>query len=64
MIVERTSKEVIIRLSPNVNTEDLQRFLNFARYKELTAGFAVSEKKVDDLVGQIKSEWKSKTKIQ
>jgi hypothetical protein len=62
MIVERTNKEVIIRLSPNVNTEDLQQFLNYARYKELTAGFTFSEKQVDDLVDQIKNDWKSESK--
>jgi hypothetical protein len=55
MIVERTKKEVIIRLSPNIDTEDLQKFLNYARYKELTANFKVSQNQVDDLVNEIKT---------
>ena len=62
MVVERTKKEVIIRLSPNVDTEDLQKFLNYARYKELAANFKVSQKQVDDLVRQIKNDWKTNTK--
>jgi hypothetical protein len=62
MIIERTKKEVIIRLSPNIDTEDLQNFLNYARYKELTANFKVSEEEVDNLVSQIKADWKSTTK--
>jgi hypothetical protein len=62
MIIERTKKEVIIRLSPNIDTEDLQNFLNYARYKELTANFKVSEEEVDNLVSQIKADWKSKIK--
>ncbi len=62
MVIERTKKEVIIRLSPNVDTEDLQKFLNYARYKELTANFKVTQDQVDDLVSQIKSEWKTDTK--
>ena len=57
MIVERTKKEIIIRLSPNVNTEDLQQFLNYTRYKELTANFTFSEKQVDELVEQVKKDW-------
>jgi hypothetical protein len=59
MVIERTKKEVIIRLSANVDTEDLQKFLNYARYKELTANFKVSQEQVDDLVSQIKIDWKT-----
>jgi hypothetical protein len=54
MVIERTKKEVIIRLSPNVDTKDLQKFLNYARYKELTSTFKVSNKELDNLVNQIK----------
>lgn len=56
MIVERTTKEVIIRLPASVDTEDLQDFLNYARYKELTSPFKVDQKEVDKLAGQINSK--------
>jgi hypothetical protein len=62
MVIERTKKEIIIRLSPNIDTEDLQKFLNYARYKELTSNFKVSQNEVDDLVSQIKTDWKADTK--
>lgn len=39
MLVENTTKEVIIRLPASVDTEFLQNFLNYAHYKELTATF-------------------------
>ena len=55
MLVERTKKEVIIRLSASVDTEDLQDFLNYARYKELTSTFKVSQKSVDKLAEDINS---------
>lgn len=45
MVVERTNKEVIIRLPASVDTEDLQVFLNYARYKELTADIKIDHKK-------------------
>lgn len=35
MLVERTNKEVIIRLSANIDTEDLQGFIDYAGYKKL-----------------------------
>ena len=62
MLVERTKKEVIIRLPASVDTEDLQDFLNYARYKELTAGFKVDQKEVDKLSDQINSKWWAKNR--
>ncbi len=65
MLVERTSKEVIIRLSASVDTEDLQDFLNYARYKELTSTFKTDQKEVDKLANDINAKWwtKNKTKL-
>lgn len=57
MIIERTDTEVIIRLPASVNTDDLQDFLNYARYKELTSGFEVSQDEVDQLADQINQNW-------
>lgn len=57
MLVERTKKEVIIRLPASVDTEDLQDFLNYARYKELTAGFKVEQKEVDKLSKEVNRKW-------
>lgn len=37
MVIERTSKEYIIKLPLNIDINDIQNFLNFARYKEITA---------------------------
>jgi hypothetical protein len=62
MLVERTPKEVIIRLPASVDTEDLQDFLNFARYKELTSNFKVEQKEVDKLAEQINTKWWSKNR--
>lgn len=50
MLVERTDKEVIIRLPASIDTEDLQDFLNYARYKELTADLNVEQEEVDKLL--------------
>jgi len=60
MLVERTNKEVIIRLPASVDTEDLQDFLNYARYKELTSNFHVDQKEVDKLADHINSKWWTK----
>ncbi len=57
MTIERTDKEVIVRLSPLINTEDLQDFLNYARYKELTLEFKVGQEEVDKLADEINRDW-------
>lgn len=62
MEVERTAKEVIIRLPASVDTEDLQDFLNYARYKELTAGFKTDQKIADKLAAEINLKYWSKNR--
>lgn len=62
MLVERTNKEVIIRLSASVDTEDLQDVLNYARYKELTVGFKTAQKDVDKIASDINAKWWAKNR--
>lgn len=62
MLVERTEKEVIIRLPASVDTEDLQEILNFARYKELTVDFKTEQSEVDKLATEINSKWWSRNR--
>ena len=62
MLVERTKNEIIIRLPASVATEDLQEFLNYARYKELTSDFKVTQKDIDKLANEINSKWWNKNK--
>jgi len=57
MIVERTENEVIIRLPATVETEDLQEFLNYARYQELTSGSKVSQTEVDKFADEVNKKW-------
>ena len=62
MLIERTSKEVIIRLSATVNTDDLQDFLNYARYKKLTSRYKVTPKEVDNLTEEVNEKWWAKNR--
>ena len=62
MLVERTSKEVIIRMPASVDTEDLQDFLNYARYKELTANFKTDQNEVDKITNDINAKWWTKNR--
>jgi hypothetical protein len=57
MLIERTKKEVIIRLPASVNIDDFQDFLNYARYKELASTFNVSQKAVDKIANKINANY-------
>jgi len=57
MIIERTSNEVIIRLSPTVDIEELQELANYFRYKEITSKYSTSQAVVDKLSSAINTKW-------
>ncbi len=49
MEIERTSKEIIIRLPSYVDTEGLQRLVDYLTYKEATAKSQAKQSDVDAL---------------
>jgi len=62
MFVERTNKEVIIRIPASVDTDEIQDVLDFIRYKEITPKFKVPQKEVNKLAKDINKKWWSKNK--
>jgi hypothetical protein len=65
MLIERTSKEVIIRLPAYVKTDGLQRLVDYLSYKEATAKSKVKQSDVDSMAAEIKQGWwkKNKTRL-
>lgn len=62
MLIERTSKEVIIRLPSNVNTDGLQRLVDYLTYKEATAKSKAKQSDIDALASEVKSGWWKKNR--
>jgi hypothetical protein len=62
MLIERTNSEVIIRLSSNVDTEGLQRLVDFLSYKEATSNSKAKQSDVDKLSKQVKKGWWTKNR--
>ena len=62
MTVERTSKEIIIKLPLSVNIEEIQRFLNYLRYKELSSKSQASQEDADTLSKVVDQGWWEKNK--
>ena len=58
MIIERTDKEVIIRLPSTINVDELQDMINYSRYKEISGMVAPTpQDEVDKLANEIKNNW-------
>jgi hypothetical protein len=62
MQIERTNKEVIIRIPSYVNTEGLQRLINYLTYKEATSKSRAKQSHVDKLAKEVKKGWWSKNR--
>lgn len=62
MVIERTSKEVIIRLPAYVDTDGLQRLVDYLTYKEATAKSKALEAEVDALSAEVKEGWWTKNR--
>ena len=62
MTIERTSKEIIIRVSPSINTDGLQDFLNYLIYQEATEKSKAKQSGVNALVKKVKKGWWKKNR--
>lgn len=62
MIIERTSKEIIIRLPAYVDTTGLQSLIDYLIYKEATAKSKAKQSDVDALANEAKKGWWAKNK--
>lgn len=64
MILERTDKEILIRLPSNVDLSELQSMLDYLRYKELTANSKGKQADADKLAEKVNQSISSKIKKQ
>ncbi len=58
MIIEKRNKEFIIRIPETVDTEEIQDFVDYVRYKELTSKSKKTDQSVvDQLTEEININW-------
>ena len=62
MTIERTSDAIILRLPIDVNIDEIQRFLNYLRYKELISKSKSSQNDADELALEVNKNWWEKNK--
>jgi hypothetical protein len=62
MTIERNNNEIIIRLPGNLDTDGLQRLIDFLIYKEATLKSQAEQKAVDQLASEVNKSWWEKNK--
>lgn len=62
MLIERTRDEVIIHLPSYVDTEGLQRLVDYLSYKEVTSRSKAKQSDVDKLAKKVKKGWWTKNR--
>ncbi len=64
MIVERTKKEILVRLPSNIDLSELQDMLDYLKYRELTANSKATQADADRLAKEVNASMWSKIKKQ
>lgn len=62
MNIERTNNEIIIHLPLYIDTDGLQRFIDYLCYKEATAKSQAKQNDVDKLAKEVKKGWWAKNR--
>ena len=63
MTIERTDKEIIIRIPSFINIERIQNIIDLLAYLEATAKSQATQADVDALVDEIKKGWWKKISL-
>lgn len=62
MIIERTDKEILIRIPNSVDIEGAQRIIDYVRYQEVTSKSKAAQEDVDTIADEINRDWWEKNK--
>ena len=57
MQIERTNKEILIRLSSDTGLIGLQHILDFLKFREVASKSKTSQKDIDKLSTESKASW-------
>jgi hypothetical protein len=57
MVLERTADEIIIRLPNTVDWDDLDKLLNFIKYKEIVSKSQATQAQIDEIASDMNKGW-------
>lgn len=62
MQIERTNKEILIRLPSGTDLVGLQRILDYIKFREIASKSKATSEQIDELSSESKSSWWIKNK--
>lgn len=62
MIIERTSNQIVIKVSPEVDTFGFQRIMDYLEYLEVTSKSKAIQKDADKLADELNENWWAKNR--
>lgn len=62
LTIERTDREIIIRLPLDLDVDDIQRMLDYLSYKQAIKDSQASTEDIDKLAKEVKRGWWDKNK--
>lgn len=57
MIVERTNDQIIIKVSPDIDSYGFERILDYLTYLELTSKSKATQEQADKLADELNENW-------
>lgn len=62
MQIERTNKEILIRLSSGTDITGLQRILDYLKFREIASKTKATQEQIDEIATESKKSWWIKNK--
>lgn len=62
MEIQRTDKEILIRVSADTDLTGLQRILDYIRFREIASRSKVTQEQIDTLAKEVKESWWTKNR--
>jgi hypothetical protein len=62
MIIERTNTQIVIKVSPQVDTFGFQRIMDYLDYLEITSKSKATQDDADKLADELNESWWAKNR--
>jgi hypothetical protein len=62
MIVERTSSQIVIKVSPQIDALGFQRIMDYLDYLEITSKTQATQDDADKLANELNKNWWTKNR--
>jgi predicted trehalose synthase len=62
MIIERTNNQIVIKVSPGVDTFGFQRIMDYLEYLEITSKSKATQEDADNLADELNEKWWSENR--